>query len=104
MGFPTELKNGSDVDSQHIKTLYDSWLKPLFNENPDLVAVLYFYALDPTFVIPAEQKQWFIKLSFLEADGSLDPDFRNVILSAVTVDQDASTLSIERPERSRPAG
>jgi hypothetical protein len=99
MGFPTQLKNGSHVDSQRIKTLYDSWLKPLFNEDPELVALLYFRALDPDFVIPPKHRQWFIKLSFLQEDGTLDPEFRDVILSAVTVDRDASTLTIERPER-----
>ncbi len=104
MGFQTQLKNGSHVDSQRIKTLYDSWLKPLFNEDPELVALLYFHAADPAFMIPPENKKWFIKLSFLQEDGSLDPEFRNVILSAVTVDRDASTLTIERPERSREAG
>jgi hypothetical protein len=101
MGFSTQLKNGSHVDSQRIKTLYDSWLKPLYNEDPELVALLYFHALDPAFVIPAKQRQWFIKLSFLQDDGSLDPEFRNVILSAVTVDRAASTLTIERPEKQR---
>ena len=104
MGSPTQLKNGSHVDSQRIKTLYDSWLKPLFNEDPELVALLYFHAMDAAFVIPPKQKLWFIKLSFLQEDGSLDPEFRNVILSAVSVDHDASTLSIERPERSCPSG
>ena len=103
MGFPTQLKNGSHLDSQRIKTLYDSWLKPLYNEDPELVALLYFHAMDSTFVISPKQKQWFIKRSFLEENGSLDPEFRNVILSAVTVDRDASTLSIERPERNRSA-
>lgn len=98
MGFPTQLKNGSHVDSQRIKTLYDSWLKPLYNEDPNLVALLYFQAEDAEFVIPPERKQWFIKLSFLQEDGSLDPEFRNVILSAVSVNRAASTLSIERPE------
>ena len=102
MGFPTELKNGSHLDSQRIKTLYDSWLKPLFNEDPELVALLYFHAMDPTFEIPPERQQWFIKLSFLQEDGSLDPEFRSVILSAITVDREASTLSIERPECSQP--
>lgn len=101
MGYPTQLKNGSHLDSQRIKTLYDSWLKPLYNEDPELVALLYFRALDPAFVIPPKRKQWFIKLSFLEEDGTLDPEFRNVILSAVTVDRDASTLTIQRPEQSR---
>lgn len=104
MGFPTQLRNGSQVDSQRIKTLYDSWLKPLYNEDPNLVALLYFHAADPEFVISPERKQWFIKLSFLQEDGSLDPEFRDVILSSVTVDRDASTLSIERPELSRVAG
>lgn len=101
MGFQTQLKNGSLVDSQRIKTLYDSWLKPLFNEDPELVALLYFHALDSAFAIPPERKSWFILLSFLQEDGSLDPEFRNVILSAVTVDHAESTLSIERPEWSR---
>jgi hypothetical protein len=104
MGFTTELKNGSSVDSQRIKTFYDSWLKPLYNQDPDLAAMLYFYALDPTFEIPPDRKQWFIKLAFLQDDGMLDPDFRNVILSAITVDREQSTLTIERPERSRGPG
>jgi hypothetical protein len=103
MGFPTQLKNGSVVDSQRIKSLYDSWLKPLYNQDPELVALLYFRALDDSFVIPPERKKWFIRLSFLEPDGSLDPDFRNVLLSSVTVDRKASTLTIERPERDRPS-
>lgn len=99
MGFPTTLKTGGVVDSQRIKLLYDSWLKPLYNEDPQLVAQLYFLAVDPTFVIPTARKKWFIKLSFLEEDGTLDADFRHVILSAVTIDRAESTLTIERPER-----
>ena len=100
MGYPTQLKNGSMADSQQIKTYYDSWLKPLYNEDPELAALLYFYATDPTFTIEPERRRWFIRLSFLREDGSLDADFRNVILSAITIDPEASTLSIERPERS----
>jgi hypothetical protein len=99
MGFPTTLKNGGVVDSQRIKLLYDSWLKPLYNEDPELVALLYFRAVDPAFPIPAVRRKWFIKLSFLEEDGTLDPDFRQIILSSVTIDREASTLTIERPER-----
>lgn len=101
MGFPTPLRNGRQVDSQRIKTLYDSWLKPLYNQDPELVALLYFHAVDRAFEIPPERRKWFIKLSFLEEDGSLDPEFRDVILSSVTVDWSASTLTIERPEQSR---
>lgn len=103
MGFKTELKNGSTVDSQRIKTFYDCWLKPLFNQDPNLVALLYFHAENEAFDIPDETRAWFIKLAFLEEDGTLDPDFRNVILSAVTVDREQSKLTIERPERGRSA-
>jgi len=99
MGYQTKLRNGASVDSQRIKLLYDSWLKPLYNENPNLVAMLYFLALDPDYAIPEPRRKWFIKLSFLESDGRLDPEFRDVILSSVTVDEDATTLTIERPEK-----
>ena len=101
MGFKTELKNGSSVDSQRIKTFYDCWLKPLFNQDPNLVALLYFHAEDENFEIEPQTRAWFVKLSFLEEDGSLDPDFRNVILSAVSIDRAESNLTIERPERNR---
>ncbi|MEA3208932.1 MAG: hypothetical protein QOE70_1989 [Chthoniobacter sp.] len=102
MGYPTELKNGSKVDSQRIKTFYDSWLKPLYNEDPNLAAYLFFLAQDAEFEIPEETKQWYITAGFLEEDGSLDPDFQNVILSALSIDREESTLTIERPELSRP--
>lgn len=101
MGFKTELKNGTIVDSQRIKTFYDCWLKPLFNEDPNKVVLLYLYAEDDSFEIPEDTRAWFIKLSFLEEDGTLDPDFRNVILSAITLDREASNLEIERPEAGR---
>lgn len=101
MGFKTELKNGTTVDSQRIKTFYDCWLKPLFNEDPNRVALLYLYAEDDSFAIEEDVRRWFIRLSFLEEDGTLDPDFRNVILSAVTLDREASNLIIERPEVDR---
>jgi|GEM_PF-4151385 len=99
MGYPTKLHNGAVVDSQRIKLLYDSWLKPLYNEDPNLVAQLFFLATDPGYAISEARRKWFIKLSFLEKDGTLDAEFRDVILSAVTVDAEASTLTIQRPER-----
>lgn len=101
MGYKTELKNGSTVDSQRIKAFYDCWLKPLFNQDPNLVALLYFKAVDEDYVIEPAQREWFIKLAFLQDDGTLDPDFRNVILSAITFDYEASNLAIERPEQER---
>ena len=101
MGYKTELKNGSSVDSQRIKTFYDCWLKPLFNQDPNLVVLLYSHAEDEEFEIPEETREWFIKLAFLRDDGSFDPDFRNVILSAITLDREASHLAIERPELSK---
>ena len=99
MGYPTKLRDGGSVDSQRIKLLYDSWLKPLYNQDPDLVALLYFRAVDPRYVFPEARRKWFIKLSFLLEDGTLDPDFRHVILSSVSIDAEASTLTIERPEK-----
>lgn len=102
MGYLTKLKNASTVDSQRIKTFYDSWLKPLYNHDPNLVAYLFMLARDPDYAIPADTQDWFVKSGFLEEDGSLDDDFRNVILSAVTIDSDASTLTIERPEITPP--
>jgi hypothetical protein len=98
MGYPTTLQNGAVVDSQRIKLLYDSWLKPLYNQEPNLVALLYFLALDPGYEMPEARRKWFIKLSFLEKGGKLDPEFRDVILSAVSVNAEESTLSIQRPE------
>lgn len=99
MGYKTELRNGTTVDSQRIKTFYDSWLKPLYNQDPNLAAQLFFFAQNDEYVLPEENAAWFVKTGFLEPDGTLDPDFRNVILSAVSVNYETSVLSIERPER-----
>jgi hypothetical protein len=102
MGFKTELRNGATVDSQRIKTFYDSWLKPLYNHDPNLAAQLYFLALDEEFALTEENLALFIKTGFLEPDGSLDPDFRDVILSAIDIDREHSELTIERPEKPKP--
>jgi hypothetical protein len=102
MGYKTELRNGTTVDSQRIKTFYDAWLKPLFNRDPNLAAQLYFLALDDEFSLSEENTALFIEAGFLELDGGLDPDFRNVILSAIAIDREHSELTIERPEKPKP--
>jgi len=103
MGYKTELRNGSTVDSQRIKTFYDSWLKPLFKRDPNLAAQLYFLAQDDEFALPEEAMALFIEAGFLEPNDGLDPDFRNVILSAISIDREHSQLAIERPEKPKPA-
>lgn len=99
MGYKTELRNGTTVDSQRIKTFYDSWLKPLYNQDPNLAAQLFFLAQNEEFNLAEDTRAWFVKTGFLEADGTLDADFRNVILSAISIDLEEGILSIERPEK-----
>ncbi len=99
MGYKTELRNGATVDSQRIKTFYDAWLKPLYNRDPNLAAYLYFMAQDDAYTLPEDIRAMFIDAGFLEADGALDPDFGNVILSAISIDREESELTIERPEK-----
>lgn len=101
MGYKTELRNGTTVDSQRIKTFYDSWLKPLYNQDPNLAAQLFFLAQNEEYALPEDTAAWFVKTGFLEPDGTLDADFRNVILSSISVDYESSILSIERPEKPR---
>ncbi|HEX8295404.1 MAG TPA: hypothetical protein VF593_03840 [Chthoniobacteraceae bacterium] len=101
MGYPTELRNGAKVDSQRIKTFYDSWLKPLYNQDPNLAALLYLFAKDEGYELEPDKLRWFIDSGFLDANGVLDGDFRNVIVSALSIDPEESTLSIERPELPR---
>lgn len=103
MGYKTELRNGATVDSQRIKTFYDSWLKPLYNRDPNLAAHLFFLAQDEDYVPPDGLTEFFIEAGFLEPDGALDADFRNVILSAIAIDREHSELTIERPEKPKPA-
>lgn len=98
MGYQTALRNGTTVDSQRIKTFYDSWLKPLYNQDPNLAAQLFFFAQDESFAIADDTRAWFVKMGFLEPEGHLDADFRNVILSAISVDMERGVLTIERPE------
>lgn len=102
MGFKTELRNGTSVDSQRIKTFYDQWLRPLYKRDPNLAAQLYFLAQDEEFALPEEAMALFVEAGFLEEDGGLDPDFRNVILSAISIDRERSALTIERPEKPKP--
>lgn len=101
MGYQTELRNGAMVDSQRIKTFYDSWLKPLYHRDPNLAAHLYFLAQDEEYAVPEDARELFIGAGFLEEDGTLDPDFGNVILSAISIDREHSELTIERPEKEK---
>ena len=104
MGYKTELRNGTTVDSQRIKTFYDSWLKPLYKHDPNLAAQLFFLAQNDEYKIGEGTRVWFIDAGFLEPDGTLDPDFRNVIVSAISVNYETSVLSIERPEKPQVVG